>query len=196
MGFESPLAKQEAGARPQIPDGGSGGSELFTCCHSSSPAPPFGPGPSLEHLQMFFSPLEKPPHTSCRQEHPWALLTATCPTGARTPLPTGVTVSPGPCSHPALHRHKPVVAAVSQTRLRSGRSKGTLSISLGLQRPSSKHLVWGRERHPRAPKSLGSPPKAPAAQRRAQHTPCPGLCSLLAQASASLELVWQSSSGK
>lgn len=90
---------------------------------------------SLEYLQMFFSPLEKPIHTSycCRQEHPCqasfpsvrALLSREgsaqqlrVPLGTRTPLPMGVTVSPRPCDPPALHRHNPAVGPVSQTRLR------------------------------------------------------------------------------
>lgn len=40
------------------------------------------------------------------------------PLGTRTPLLIGVTASPRPCDHPALHRHKPVEGPVSQTRLR------------------------------------------------------------------------------
>lgn len=32
--------------------------------------------------------------------------------------PLASRLSPGPCDHPALHRHKPVVGPVSQTRLR------------------------------------------------------------------------------
>lgn len=139
LGSMSPLPKQEAGARPCTEEPVGAETAALEGAASTSPAVtahllpcPLGLAPPGSICRCFSPPWRNQPTRSycCRQEHPCqasspvgtllsrALHNSWSPTGEQDTSPMGVPMSPRPCEHPALHRHKPVVGPVPQTGLR------------------------------------------------------------------------------